>query len=79
MKFTALTLLALGASASAFVVPANKQVQDTGVEARMPTSGPVRASNLVAALAGRDIVARHHRVSFSIIPLFVHIHGTNTI
>jgi hypothetical protein len=36
MRFTALTLLALGASTSAYVVPSNKQVSDNAVEARMP-------------------------------------------
>jgi hypothetical protein len=36
MKFTALTLLALGASTSAYVVPNNKVVEENAVEARMP-------------------------------------------
>lgn len=38
MRFTALTLLALGASTSAYVVPNNKQAVDNAVEARMPVS-----------------------------------------
>jgi hypothetical protein len=38
MKITALTLLALGASASAYVVPENKRGADNGVEARVSVS-----------------------------------------
>ena len=38
MRFTALTLLALGASTSAYVVPNNKQAVDNAVKARMPVS-----------------------------------------
>jgi hypothetical protein len=38
MRITALTLLALGASTSAYVVPNDKKVADNGVEARMPVS-----------------------------------------
>jgi hypothetical protein len=39
MRFTALTLLALGASTSAYVVPNNKVVENA-VAARMPVSYP---------------------------------------
>lgn len=42
MRFTALTLLALGASAAAYVVNDKKVVTDNAVEARVVVSG-VRA------------------------------------
>lgn len=40
MKFTALTLLALGASASAYVVSDKKVVTENAVEARVVVSVP---------------------------------------
>jgi hypothetical protein len=38
MRITALALLALGASTSAYVVPDNGQLSENAVEARMPVS-----------------------------------------
>ncbi|KAI1570419.1 hypothetical protein PtrEW7m1_008230 [Pyrenophora tritici-repentis] len=59
MRFSAITLLALGATTTAYVVPNNKVV-DNAVKARMQGSGPINVANLVSALAGRSIEARHH-------------------
>ncbi|KAF1930207.1 uncharacterized protein M421DRAFT_91363 [Didymella exigua CBS 183.55] len=69
MRFTAITLLALGASASAYVVNDKKVETDNAVEARVVGSGPVRAAALVAAMQAREpepepfveIEARHHK------------------
>ncbi|KAJ8108822.1 hypothetical protein OPT61_g7905 [Boeremia exigua] len=59
MKFTALTLLALGASATAYVVNDKQAVTDNAVAARVVGSGPVRASALVAAMQARDPEPHH--------------------
>ncbi|ENI01984.1 hypothetical protein COCC4DRAFT_43058, partial [Bipolaris maydis ATCC 48331] len=60
MRFSTITLLALGATASAYVVP-NRQVVDNAVKPRMPENEAIQASNLVAALSARDLEARHHQ------------------
>jgi hypothetical protein len=55
MRFTAITLLALGASTSAYVVPNNK-VAENAVAARMPVSYPQVHQNVLYLHRTREAV-----------------------